>query len=532
MKQIKLTAKKTLSLLLTVALLLPALALYGTAADKTPIVYVHGDNSVYVTKDDGTMYVPRDEYADGLIAEAVPELAPEFAKAVLTNDYTEWGAKALEAIAPIYDPIRPNPDGSLPEGTGILWSWSPETLAPDYRFNSYEFWWDPRRSPLDVADDLNDYIQAVKARDNVDKVVLASCCAGTGEAAAYLVKYGTQDVEKVIFAGNSLHGFDFADLALSGNITISGTALYRYLLEYDLLGGLDNEIEAFIMATLKYMNKDASTEEILDLILNLYDKIGDCFIAPFLRQYVGISLGYVATVDKHFEDYKNYVFPTEELKTEYAPFIAKAEEFHETVQKPLDEMLQEMNANGVPVYFIASYGEQGYPIGELSDYVGDELQSVYLQSFGATAAKMTETLDDKYIAEQTEKALGKYISPDKQIDASTCMFPDQTWFIKNMRHFFKSDAILTLLDAIANKDDITVDTLEAFPQYLNCLSDFTALEPAKPINENDIDWASLESSDPDFKISFFAGVVAFFAKIIAFFNRIIRFFKQTLGIEK
>ena len=526
----KKTLQKVLSCFLAVCLMVPVLALSAAALPRTPIVYVHGESAIYATREDGTRYAPREEYADELISEVVPELAPEFAKAVLSNDYTEWSAKALEAIAPIYEPIAPHPDGTLPEDTDILWHWSPETLSPDNRFNSYVFWWDLRRSPLDVADDLNEYIQAVKAKNNADQVVLASCCAGTCEAAAYLAKYGTGDVAKVIFACNSLHGFTFADLSLSGNVTLSGSALYRYLQEYDLLGGLDDGITSFLMATLKTLNREATADEIFDLVLKVYDKIGDCFIAPYIRQYLGIALGDVSTVDEHFEDYIDYVFPTQELKTEYAPIIAKAKEFHETVQKPLDEMLREINANGVPVYFIANYGEQAYPVGELSDYVGDQLQSAYMQSFGATTAKVPETLSDSYIAKQTEKGLDKYISPDKQIDASTCMFPDQTWFIKNLRHSYENTAIESLIDAIAHTDNITVDTLEAFPQYLNCVEDYSAVEPAKEVNANDIDWASLEPPQADEKTSFFVGVVAFFAKIVAFFSRVIRFVRRIFGI--
>ena len=522
--------QKLLSCLLAFCLLLPVTALTAAALPKTPIVYVRGENAVYATKEDGTRYAPREEFADELIAEVVPALAPDFAKAMLSGDYTEWSAKALEAIEPIYGPVGPNPDGTLPPDTDISWHWSPATLRPtDARYNEYDFWWDPRRAPLDVADDLNEYIQAVKQQNNVDKVVLASCCAGTGEEAAYLTKYGTQDVAKVIFLCNSLHGFGFADLSLSGNVTICGSALYRYLQEYDLLGGLDDGVTTFIMTTLKTLNVDATADEILDLFMNIYDKIGDCFIAPFLRMYLGTSLGDVATVDEHFDDYLEYVFPTEELKAEYAPIIAKATEFHETVQKPLDDMLREINANGVPVYFIANYGEQTYPVGDMSDYVGDQLQSVYMQSYGATTARVPETLSDSYIAAQTEKGLGKYISPDKQIDASTCMFPEQTWFIKNLRHSYENTAIESLIDVIAHTDDVTVDTLEAYPQFLNANESLSAVTPAQAVNANDIDWASLEPPQMNDDGNFIVSIIAFFAKIVAFLNRVIRAIKNLFG---
>ena len=523
--------QKLLSCLLAFCLLLPSLAVFAFAQTKTPIVYVRGENAIYATKEDGSRYAPREEFADELVAKIVPELVPDFAKALVTGDYTEWSAKALEAISPIYEPIGPHPDGTLPENTGIKWSWSPATLRPtDARYNEYDFWWDPRRAPLDVADDLNEYIQAVKQQNNVDKVVLASCCAGTSEEAAYLTKYGTQDVAKVIFLCNSLHGFGFADLSLSGNVTICGSALYRYLQEYDLLGGLDDGVTAFLMATLKALNVDATADEIIDLFMNVYDKIGDCFIAPYIRMYLGTALGDVATVDEHFDDYLDYVFPTEELKTEYAPIIAKAVEFHETVQKPLDDMLREINANGTPVYFVANYGEQTYPVGDMSDYVGDELQSVYRQSFGATTARVPETLSDSYIAKQTEKGLGNYISPDKQIDASTCMFPDQTWFIKNLRHAYENTAVFSLLDLIANTDGAKVDTSEAFPQFLNANESLSAVTPAQAVNANDIDWDALEPPQMNEKGEFFVNIIAFFAKIAAFINRIIRAVKNLFGI--
>ena len=525
------TIQKLISLWLAVALLLPtAFAASASASDADlPIVCVGGESEIYAIKEDGTWYFPKQEYADEVVAAAVPELIPLFAKAVVTNDYTEWSEKALEAIAPIYDSIKPNPDGTLPAGTVNDWSWSPGQL--DLRSAAhkyYMYWWDFRLSPLDVADDLHAYIQEVKQQTGSDKVVLASRCAGSSVEAAYLTKYGTEDVAKCIFICNALHGFDFADLSLSGNVTIPGGALYRYLEEYDLLGGLDARVATIVMSMLKAMNKNASADEILALFMKIYDKIGPSFISPYLREFYGISLGYVSTVDEHFDDYLEYVFPTAELKTEYAPIIEKAKAYHETVQCHIDELLQRIDGEGTPVYFIANYGEQQYPVGPMSEYQGDQLANVMDQSFGATAAKMTETLPESYLAAQTEKGLEAFISPDRQIDASTCMFPWQTWFIKNLRHWFHGGDLLELVAAIAHTDNASVDTLAGFPQYLNAKEDHSALEPAKEVNENDIDWAALEPQT-DGKTEFLAGGVAFFARIVAFFSRLVRTVRQWFG---
>ena len=102
----KLNLQKLLSCLLAVCLLLPVTALTAAALPKMPIVYVHGENAVYATKEDGTRYAPREEFADELIAEVVPALAPDFAKAMLSGDYTEWSAKALEAMGLTWEKLH------------------------------------------------------------------------------------------------------------------------------------------------------------------------------------------------------------------------------------------------------------------------------------------------------------------------------------------------------------------------------------------------------------------------------------------
>ncbi len=167
----------------------------------------------------------------------------------------------------------------------------------------------------------------------------------------------------------------------------------------------------------------------------------------------------------------------------------------------------------------------------MSEYVGDQLQSACMQSFGATTAKVPETLSDSYIAKQTEKGLAGYISPDRQIDASTCMFPDQTWFVKNLRHATQTADVMTLIDAIAHTENAKADSLAGFPQFLNAREDHSAVEPAQAVNANDINWAALEPQT-DEKTDFAAKVAAGFARIVAFFSRVVRFIKRIFGLAK
>ena len=518
MEQMKRRIRKTLSLLLVAALLLPSLALYGGAVNKTPIICVTGELPIRVWRADGSSYIPTEEYADEIMNEAIKELIPVFLKAMLTNNYDEWSQRALEKLTPIYDEIRPGKDGSLPANTGIEYSWSPGSISDPVSCDYYyTYTFDYRISPLDAADDLQAFIKAVEAKTGSDKVAMICRCGSTSIGAAYLYKYGTADLTKLTFFSSTLLGVPYADTLLGGRVVIPGDALYYFVAEKQPLASFDERLNQFATALLYATNKNASADDTLRLVLRVYDKVKDCFVSPFLRSYYGICANFVATMGDSYDDYRDFIFPTDELKQEYAAILAKTDEYHYNVQEKLGDLFRAARDEGVPVNFIAVYGEPSEnPNGERSRLVGDSLTDACYQSMGATVPVYPNQLSDEYIAERTTAGMGKYISPDKMIDASTCLFPDNTWFIKNMRHFFMGDDVIQLFKAISWTDNMTVDTDPAYPQFLNAREDHSALDPAQETNPNDI-------NPDDFKpemnneLGFLARVIAFYAKIITRF---------------
>ncbi|MBR0538286.1 MAG: hypothetical protein IJK40_09050, partial [Clostridia bacterium] len=438
-------------------------------------------------------------------------------------------------LSPIYASTKPAPDGSVPPGTGVLNGWDgvhPQiSYGPLGRF--YYYIWDMRLSPLDLTGDLRAYIEAVKAQTGAKKVVLASRCGGADMMAAYLSDYGWADIEKAIFFCNNLHGFNHADLTLSGNITVNGEAFNRWLEYEDKLAGfgLDEELYKFLMAMVSALDENGSIQDLADTVMKVYDKIKDPFIAPFLREYFGICGGYVANVGDHYAEYRDYIFPTDELKAEYANILAKADAFHYNVQLHAEDMLREMNASGTPVYLLVNYGEQMVAFGEKSSWVADVDALVSEQSFGATGARMLQTLSDSYIKARTDAGFGKYISPDRQIDASTGLFPDQTFYLKNLRHDYYTPCADYLVQIVAQTPGITVDTLPGLPQFLTCNEDRTVVSPAQAVNDADIDWAAMEEAyKPDEKTGFWVNTIAFFAKLFSVFRTVILRLKSLLGI--
>ena len=123
-----------------------------------------------------------------------------------------------------------------------------------------------------------------------------------------------------------------------------------------------------------------------------------------------------------------------EAREYYAGLIEKIENYNTIVRKNYTKTIKSIGENSVKFGAVAKYGFQILPICQSYDVVSDQFVSVNHSSFGATTPTVYETLSDEYIAMREAEGKGKYISPDKMIDASTCIYPDYTWFIKGSSH--------------------------------------------------------------------------------------------------
>lgn len=72
-------------------------------------------------------------------------------------------------------------------------------------------------------------------------------------------------------------------------------------------------------------------------------------------------------------------------------------------------------------------------------------------SAGATVALRGETLGDGY--KQKVDCGHNHLSPDGRIDASTCILPENTWFIKGMLHANCHDGIMKMYNRLMFSDD-------------------------------------------------------------------------------
>ncbi len=119
------------------------------------------------------------------------------------------------------------------------------------------------------------------------------------------------------------------------------------------------------------------------------------------------------------------------------------------------------------------YGYQLYPFVKSQNELGDQFVDLEHSSFGATcAANVNSILSDEYISTHDSK----YISPDKMVDASTSIFKDSLWIMKNLSHD-NTTLDYELIEVFCRNTGFTVDSDPRFPQYMILLPDTMERDP-------------------------------------------------------
>lgn len=323
----------------------------------------------------------------------------------------------------------------------------------------YNFEYDWRLDPLVIADDLNTYIEEVKEITGHDKVVIKCHSEGNCVTAAYLYKYGHDSVEKLCFTAAAFNGINLVGQLFTQDLTLKDKGSQIAAFVSSLVDGTESgAIVSSLMEILddigllgavgNWLN-DALIGETLD---TLYDEVLiDSFATwPALWTFVP---------DAYYENAKKSMFGEDD---KYAVLIDRIDEYHYNVQNKLEKILKDANADGVEILFFSQYNFAPIPVYENSIYMGDMLVETKYTSFGATTAPYGEKLNLDFNSPDA-----KYYSKDKLIDASTCLFPDYTWFIRGINHAISPAPYVDLADwAILYDGQPTVFTDPAHPQFV------------------------------------------------------------------
>lgn len=477
--------KKTISFLLVIimvfSLLVPAYAATARERTKLPTVYFRG-NSEDIFDEDGNRVYDFDVETD-TIKEMAKKILPYLAAGMITNDFSEYYKVFGEEMSKLYDRAQLDNNGNPKYGTGIsndqkrqnenemnsnyVWNGT-------YDINSYDFANDWRLDPFATVDDIDNYINGILKATGKNKVNLMCKCLGGDLILAYISKYGTERINAICFGSTVVFGADLADCIYRGKVRIEGNSLANFVKD-DYAGRLFSSEQEFLYKFLQETFELAAATGLTDVLSDvfmkaLYERIYTGLIPELVLSTYGTWPGYWTMVTAgNYAEARDFIFGKEgsEKYENYKGLIEKLDNYDEKVRQQIPQLLKEAEANGVNICITSKYGFQMPPITEDYYEQGDVWTSAKYSSLGATVSKAGTVLSDDYIASRIEAGKEKYISVDKQVDASTCVFPDYTWFIKGAVHDDWTAEEDNIIVRVCNSDEqLTVDTMEGRPQFL------------------------------------------------------------------
>ena len=484
--------KKTVSLLLTF-LLLFSFAFPVFAADdgkvaltrsgsQIPIVLVGGDGAPLADENGNEIFRFMDiaKATGNVDGDAVKEsvlnvVRPLLVQGMLTGNFDPYYEALYNEIAELFSDVLLDENGLPRNGSGISEANKKimadslikdhKLTAGDYGLFTYQFFYDWRLDPLYTADLLNDYIEQVKALTHNDKVAIVCRCVGSNVVMSYIAKYGTASIYGLGMCGViGLNGSEPLSESISGKFAVNLPAISRLLADLDALDYVN--LDPFVTSTIDLLKASGAADAVLKTAkLTIYRHIVQgATSALALSTFFSCPMYWACVNADDYEDALLYVFGPEgsEKRRQYAGLIEKIEAYNVTVRQHLPQILSEIKQNVAHIGVISKYGYQLAPICESADELSDQFVSVYSSSFGATTSKAYDTLPDEYIEARNAEGNGKYLSPDRQVDAYTCYFRDQTWFAKGASHsnWTKAENALmytvTTSDAVLTADDMEV----------------------------------------------------------------------------
>lgn len=339
-------------------------------------------------------------------------------------------------------------------GTG---EWGVAAAAVDYygADKVYFFTYDWRLDPSDTADDLNALVERVKAEHNSDKVDIVCCSMGGVITDCYIYEYGTDSLDTVVFNSSAFCGTHITTDLFQGKILITGDML-RIMLN----NMIDAEFFTYIL------HKAGVLDIVADLAMKIIEANKAEIYDKMLRDiFATMPIMWAISQPDEYEACLDYMFPTDELKAEYAGLIERTDKLNK-IMLGMDDLLLSLPEKGVKVAVVGAYNTQMPPVYESAVYHGDGVLESDMILGRATVSVLGKTLGDDY--------KGERVSPDNCVDLSDVLFPEYTWAFKNGSHIigeYGTDSSEFIMAILGCQQQPTVDTFEQYPQFMICDED-------------------------------------------------------------
>ncbi len=514
--------KKILSIFLAAVMIFSFMSIIGFAKEaqennSLPVIFVDGiASSAIINTETGESQFPPSASA---ILAAVGDLAEPLAKAIDNRDLSSIGVPVSKALVKMFDgvacdvngdPIYPtDSEYKIPTAEDFESGEVYEALDGFSYGEAIKFSYDWRLDVITIASQLHDCIEAVLENTGAEKVNLVGFSMGTCIVTTYLHDYNYEYVNDVAMLSGAYNGVACCGEPFSGQVDFDEKGLVAFL--KTVLG--PDITTSLVKVFVDILYNAGIVTGITDYLDVLSEQILDDLFENGLQKTFARFPGMWALVPYDMYDSAKELALDPKTTDE---FLAKIDYYHNEIQVNNKAILDGVMERGGNLAVISKYGSTIPPVSVSQKNIGDLVLDVVNTSFGATCATADTTLGADYL--QTVECGHNHISSDKMIDASTCAYPEYTWFIKGMFHANHTEGMWDLIRFIfASETQPTVWDSEAYPQFLISLGN-NELVPLTV--ENDI---YKYEEIPEVEESFFKKIINI---IKVFFKSFIDFFKS------
>lgn len=329
--------------------------------------------------------------------------------------------------------------------------------------NVWLFNYDFRMDVVEDADQLAEFISDVKIQSGHDKVTLVSASLGTSVVSAYIDRYKSRnDIKRTVFLDGAFQGTSVGKLfkkeliidedEINNYIDLLAACYVADTIDFGSIQKVFSMFDGTVSNLVEFLN-ELSSEENIDA---LYTEV----VLPLLGNIP--SLWECIPYDD-FDEALEIMLELGAVKVGSGLF-EKITRYHD-IQGRLEENLKSLQEKGVEIAIVCGYELPQMPFTSLAGNQSDMLIDTCYASFGATTADAGEKVENA-------------TSPDGCIDASTCKFENNTWFIKGVQHmeFVYGTNVNEFVGYLATTGDAlnvkSVAEATEYTQYMGINSDY------------------------------------------------------------
>ncbi len=481
--------KKILSLTLALIMTCLAFAMPVSAAGVTPLVMVNGIGSTdlylnYGTEDEKLIFSGDEAFIEGMVKDIGGALLTGIVSYGVNNkDYNKLADRVMPAVNKYVADLGFNPDGT-PVNDTIGFFRSSESMATytDEQKEKvskfakayadkygeeyvYDFTYDWRDDPVKIADELANFISDVKVNAGCKRVNMVAMSMGAAVALAYMSKYGGNQLNNVVFASPAWQGTSLMGNIMTNNIELDVFAAENYLVQVANVSATTH-IAAFIISFIASWD-GLSREYFGDVNAALQGILPRAYTDTLIPYFAGMPGMWSLVPAEYYEAGKDFMFEQNGV-TLTPEYEAKIDAYH-NIQMNAKSIVQEVMADGARFNIVCGYNCQIVPVSD-EYYSSDGIVDTKYMSGGATCAKYLQSNKDwGKVYTQAVKDGHNHVSWDGKVDASTAMFPEQTWFIKNLQHnswSTENGSLNVVMWLLAAKKQMKVTSdKENYPQF-------------------------------------------------------------------